>query len=234
VTRAHCYRAETELAVHIFVMDIRSAMEVCDMGTAIRSTRTAATPRRRLARLTGVLGAVGALALAAGCGGSNGPAVAALGSPAPSSSATSSASPVAYSQCMRSHGISDFPDPNSEGQLQIQITPGSDLDPNNPQFKSAQQACQSLQPQPSAQQRQQNQAQLLKFSQCMRAHGISDFPDPSDGGLRIHSTGGANSDLDPNNPQFQAAQKACQKYQPGGNGAALSLGGGPGSGTSQG
>ena len=57
----------------------------------------------------------------------------------------------------------------------------------------------------------------------MRSHGISGFPDPQSvagGGIRIslHSTPGSN--LNPNNPQFQAAQKACQGFSP--------LGGGPG------
>lgn len=52
---------------------------------------------------------------------------------------------------------------------------------------------------------QPDQAKLVKFSQCMRAHGISDFPDPTAGGLVI-SRGG---DLNPNNPAFQSASKVC-------------------------
>ncbi len=51
-----------------------------------------------------------------------------------------------YAQCMRAHGISDFPDPNSQGQLQIQARPGSDLDPNNPRYRSANTACQHFEP----------------------------------------------------------------------------------------
>jgi hypothetical protein len=54
----------------------------------------------------------------------------------------------------------------------------------------------------------------LKYSQCMRAHGIADFPDPSAGGGIQLSAGGPNSDLNPGNPTFVAAQKACQKYSP--------------------
>jgi hypothetical protein len=52
------------------------------------------------------------------------------------------------SHCMRAHGITDFPDPNSQGGIGIQVTPGSDLDPNNPQFKAASAACQHLLPRP--------------------------------------------------------------------------------------
>ena len=51
-----------------------------------------------------------------------------------------------YAKCMRQHGISDFPDPKPDGSLQIQATPGSDLDPNNPQFKAANEACKKYQP----------------------------------------------------------------------------------------
>jgi hypothetical protein len=56
-------------------------------------------------------------------------------------------------------------------------------------------------------------AQALKFSQCMRAHGIADFPDPSAGGGILISGVGPNSELNPSSPQFSAAQNACQKYQ---------------------
>jgi hypothetical protein len=46
----------------------------------------------------------------------------------------------------------------------------------------------------------------------MRSHGVPNFPDPqfSGGGVRIGGTG-----LDPNSPQFTAAQKACQSKLPG-------------------
>jgi len=40
---------------------------------------------------------------------------------------------------MRSYRITDFPDPNSQGL--IQIPSSSDLNPNSPQFEAAQEAC---------------------------------------------------------------------------------------------
>jgi hypothetical protein len=46
----------------------------------------------------------------------------------------------------------------------------------------------------------------------MRAHGIKDFPDPSNGGLKLRA--GAGSDLNPDNSQFQSAQQACQGNLP--------------------
>jgi hypothetical protein len=48
---------------------------------------------------------------------------------------------LGFSVCMRAHGLKDFPDP-SKGGLQLRSTPGSDLNPNNPTFQKAQQACQ--------------------------------------------------------------------------------------------
>jgi hypothetical protein len=53
-----------------------------------------------------------------------------------------------YSQCMRDHGIKDFPDPDSGGRMSVMSTPGSDMDPNNATFKAAEAACRSLQPSP--------------------------------------------------------------------------------------
>ena len=52
-----------------------------------------------------------------------------------------------------------------------------------------------------------SQAQLVKFSRCMRANGIPDFPDPSNGGLSFNRAG----DLNPSNPVFQSASTLCAK-----------------------
>jgi hypothetical protein len=40
---------------------------------------------------------------------------------------------------MRSHGVSKFPDPSSDGSLLI--TPSSGIDPNSPLFQTAQKDC---------------------------------------------------------------------------------------------
>jgi hypothetical protein len=48
---------------------------------------------------------------------------------------------------------------------------------------------------------------LLKFSQCMRANGVPDFPDPSNGGLSFNV--GAGGDMNPSNPVFQNASTLC-------------------------
>ncbi len=58
----------------------------------------------------------------------------------------------------------------------------------------------------------------IKFAGCMRAHGVSNFPDPTagpGGGINI---GGPGSGIDPASPTFQSAQKACSKLMPGPSG----------------
>jgi hypothetical protein len=211
---------------------------------------TAVQRRGVLRRLAGVGGALAALAIiASACGSSPNAGVASLGNSsttttaAPSANSGSSqngASPTKgagqstlgfggvtekFSQCMRSHGVPSFPDPNSQGQVQF-----SGVDPQSASFAAAKRACAKYAPNggkgPTAAQQQQALAQALNYSKCMRNHGVKDFPDPqgsgSGGGIGISIHGGASSDLNPNNPTFQAAQKACQSLMPGRAGGAPS------------
>ena len=123
---------------------------------------------------------------------------------------------LAFSHCMQTHGVPNFPEPNAQGVVQ-----GSGLDPSSPGFQSASNKCRHLLPnngKPTAAQEAQAVAQALKFSECMRAHGIPDFPDPQVKGggaqISIRLGGGPGSDLNPQNPRFQAAQSACQGFMP--------------------
>ena len=122
------------------------------------------------------------------------------------------AAALAFSQCMRAHGVADFPDPNAQGQTQISGGLNSDLNPNNPTFQKAQNACQSKLPKPSPAQQAQALKNALKMSQCMRAHGITDFPDPQSGqGGRISMSlhGSPGSDLNPNDPRLPSGPRRC-------------------------
>lgn len=117
---------------------------------------------------------------------------------------------------MRAHGVTDYPDSGGP----TQPSPGSDLDPNNPTYRAARQACQSLMPTEhlSPAQAARDQAIVLKFAKCMREHGITKYPDPqpgADGNDLINLTRLGVGVI--NSPQFQAAQRACRRYQvPGG------------------
>ena len=152
------------------------------------------------------------------------------------SNAARSSALLAYSECMRSHGVPSFPDPNAQGQILVQGGPGSALNPSSPAFAAAQKACQSKMPAPTAGQQAQALEGALKQSQCMRAHGIADFPDPtSSGGGRVtlHVQATPGSDLNPNDPLFRAAQKACMpgaaSVNPKGGSGSLSTSSGSGS-----
>jgi hypothetical protein len=117
-----------------------------------------------------------------------------------------------FASCMRKNGVANFPDPSSSGA--VTIGPSSGIDPRSPKFQAAQAKCRKLLPnggQPTPAQIAKAQQGALDFSKCMRAHGITDFPDPtfSTGGgiqMKIQAKGGLN----PNDPRFQAAQKACR------------------------
>lgn len=60
----------------------------------------------------------------------------------PADKAAMKAQTQKISDCMHAHGIASFPNPDADGRLMIQASPGSELDPNDPDFQAAQQACQ--------------------------------------------------------------------------------------------
>jgi len=103
--------------------------------------------------------------------------------------------------------------------MNLTIGPGSGIDPSSPQFQAAQKTCQKLLPnggKANPADQAKAQAQMLKFSACMRAHGVRNFPDPKfEGGGRSSLKIDSKSGIDPRSPVFQAAQKACQKLLPG-------------------
>src|SRR4051794_14426229 len=180
---------------------------------------------RRIARLIPSLLACGVFAAACSSSGAGGPGVATISSPrsGTASSGLPKASALAYSRCMRTHGIKDFPDPDATGGIRLNAHPGSDIDPKNPTYQAADTACKSLLPPPQAPPKNLK-TQNLKYARCMRAHGISDFPDPQpDGTVQVQASPG--SDLDPNNPAFKTANSACKKYRPTGGGGGVNSAG---------
>lgn len=149
------------------------------------------------------------------------------GSSSPESSASAQQKLVAYSQCMRTHGVPEFPEP-TEGKLLLHSSDHnghvSGVNPESAQFQAASKACAKLAPNggkpPSPAEQTKMKEKALKFSECMRSHGVPNFPDPEfhSGGavsIRIGGKKGGPGAIDPNSPQFQSAQKACQSIMGG-------------------
>jgi hypothetical protein len=65
-----------------------------------------------------------------------------FGNLTPARRAEANAKALQYSQCMRSHGIGSYPDPDGQGTIKVAAGPG--IDPYSPRFKHAETACQSL------------------------------------------------------------------------------------------
>ena len=118
---------------------------------------------------------------------------------------------VAYSQCIRSHGVPNFPDP-------VQTPSGhygyrtSGIDPSSTAFQRALQACRAL-PSPWNSADQQlspaQQQAWLNWAQCIRVQGVSDFPDPTFSDSEVHDSG-----IQSSSPQLQSAMNACKSQKP--------------------
>jgi hypothetical protein len=131
---------------------------------------------------------------------------------------------LAFSECMRSHGVPNFPDPSTGGG--IHITQGSGINPFSPAFKAARVDCEKLLPgggrRPGV--TEQQKEQMVRTSECMRAHGVTGFPDPTPSPPSdpqdysvVEGIGGPSGGLfllvpktiDPTSPAFEQAAKAC-------------------------
>jgi hypothetical protein len=181
--------------------------------------------------LVGLLATIGLLAAACGGGtkgvaggggttttvapsGSSTTTVAPSGSD--SSGETSQSQQLQLAHCMRSHGVLNFPDPSPGGGLLNAIS-AAGINTHSPTYQAALQACKKYNPAGNmtpAQSAAEN-AKGLEFSQCMRSHGVPNFPDPSTGpaGEQVMDLRGLGIDL--SSPTFQAANAACQKIVPG-------------------
>jgi hypothetical protein len=116
---------------------------------------------------------------------------------------------------MRAHGVPNFPDPIPlKGRLVFGFTVQSGVDPNTPQFKSAFSYCtiryHIFKHTATPAQRAQWNAEAVKFTACMHAHGAVDFPDPDgSGGIDIPSDSYLNS------PKVLQAESACKSLRTG-------------------
>jgi len=160
-----------------------------------------------------VVAAAAVVLLVCGCGGTT------------SSSTTTSAGSeqatgaLAFSRCMRSHGVPGFPDPDSSGNVsKTKVIPLA----GSPQFRVASRACGHLVPNSNRPQTTHAEVEaalsgMVRFATCMRSHGVQNWPDPIVDRSRpgdprpvfdLHSA------IDPSAPRITADVSACQHLMP--------------------
>jgi hypothetical protein len=171
--------------------------------------------------------AAGLVLLAAACGGGTSSNSAPASSTPPGGGTSSTSAPVsaAYvtdklglARCLRAHGVPNYPDPDSSGQ-----------EPANtkqliysPQGQAAVSACSYWNNRVHGDVAAENQALLadyVKFAQCMRSHGLPNFPDPTIAEGRVEFLLSSSQDgFDPHSPQVLAKAHQCESVLPAGSG----------------
>lgn len=142
--------------------------------------------------------------LSAGC--SNG-----SGSSGTDNGTTNHEKALKFSQCMRTNGVGEFPDPNASGSLTLDgVVNGSSLDPDATAWKTAIAACKDLEPAGFTGHKRTTQQQkaALKFAQCIRANGMKDFADPGPDDPLVNIDGGKPGVK----AAFEAASKKCGSF----------------------
>ena len=112
-----------------------------------------------------------------------------------------------FSECMRSHGAGDFPDPTLGSNGLPSWTSSESRPP--PAYQGARKVCGKDLPglglnTPAG--RATATAEALKYARCMRSSGVPNFPDPNGQGVLVIQTG----DVQRSSPAFQQAQTACK------------------------
>jgi hypothetical protein len=175
----------------------------------------------RLALIALTLAAAAGLSLfASACGGhSSGANVAQVSSTSSTTTSTEVTGKskreamVAFSACMRKHGVATFPDPDASGGISVPRD-------SSPQFEAAERTCQKLLPN-GGEPTQQEQASILRamlaYAGCMREHGVPRFPDPfvAPDGFPDFPHIGPSTGVNLSSSQVKAAQKACHTLLPG-------------------
>ena len=145
--------------------------------------------------------------IGAGCGGG-----APFQTRTASSSAGGTAKKVSYqdklvklAECIRAHGVPHFPDPDPKGESAF----GIDVSPAV--WKKATEACRDLTPPGtfSGKRTPKQQSDSLRFAECVREHGVKDFPDPVNGDPLIDTTKIPSSNRPGGMTILNAATKKC-------------------------
>jgi hypothetical protein len=198
--------------------------------TARSGPRIARSGPRTARNLPPLVGMVAVLLAVGACGASSaGNGVATLNDPSaspasPSPSLSPDEAMLAFTRCMREHGI-DMPDPqvsgDGKGPVSINVQGGGSAE-NKKKFTDADAACRHFMQEAGGGfadgkgMDPADQDALIAYSRCMREHGI-DMPDPQfqDGGGVIIGGDDSKSKIDPNSSAFKDAHSACSSLLPG-------------------
>jgi hypothetical protein len=210
----------------------RKEHDIMDDDTARAQAITKVRHRRgfgAILALVGLLATMGLLVAACGGGATNPGAASASSTTTTSTTVASSGSSgsvspgeasqsqqLQFAQCMRSHGVPNFPDP-SPGGGSLNAISAAGINTQSPTYQAALQACKKYNPAANvtpAQSAAQN-AKGLEMSQCMRSHGVPNFPDPITGPTGGQAINLRGLGIDQSSPTYQAAAAACQKLFPG-------------------
>jgi hypothetical protein len=84
---------------------------------------------------------------------------------------------VKFAECMRANGVPHFPDPDPKGDYNFGVDVSREV------WLKAVDACKALKPPGalSSKRTPKEQSASLRFAQCVRDHGVKDFPDPVNG-----------------------------------------------------
>jgi len=154
------------------------------------------------------------LLAATGCGSSSGGAGGSGGDPTASaaggSASTARAKAVRFSACMREHGVADFPDPDKNNDYNYGVSVSEVV------WTRAVAACRRWQPPGtlSSKRTRAQQSSALRFAQCVRAHGVRDFPDPVNGEPVINTYKIPSANRPGGMTILNAATAKCSHYGP--------------------
>ncbi|MBV9607277.1 MAG: hypothetical protein JO027_19330 [Solirubrobacterales bacterium] len=158
------------------------------------------------------LALIATVALISGCG-SSAPAQSASGNGAAGNTAAGAQQAVRFAECMRSNGVSQFPDPDASGKLTIDaVANGSSVDTSAPAFTQALSACKALEPAgfTGTKRSPAQQSAGLRFAQCIRNNGVKDFPDPLPNGPLIDTNRIPSSNQPGGMTLLHAAMQKCR------------------------
>ena len=112
---------------------------------------------------------------------------------------------VKFAECIRQHGVSDFPDPNAKNDFEYGVSVSVEV------WKKATSACKKLQPPGtlSAKRTPKQQSSGLRFARCIRENGVKDFPDPVNGEPLVNTYKIPSSNRPGGMDVLNAAMKKC-------------------------